>query len=119
MTRPQIPVDRLVKLLPLLASDQDGEALSAARAIQRALAAAHCDFHDLCRHLEGAHAVHRLAPPVGHPLIDSLVELAADLTPWERDFVTSVRGQYAQRRRISEKQLEKLLEILSAHRVAA
>lgn len=40
---------KLIKLLPLLASDQDGEVASAARAISRALAADNLDLHDLAR----------------------------------------------------------------------
>ncbi len=40
---------KLIKLLPLLASDQDGEVASAARAITRALAADNLDLHDLAR----------------------------------------------------------------------
>lgn len=44
---------KLVKLLPLLASDQDGEVAGAARAIRRALAADNLDLHDLARILVG------------------------------------------------------------------
>ncbi len=44
---------KLVKLLPLLASDQDGEVAGAARAIRRALAADNLDLHDLARILAG------------------------------------------------------------------
>jgi len=44
---------KLVKLLPLLASEQDGEVAGAARAITRALAADNLDLHDLSRLLTG------------------------------------------------------------------
>jgi hypothetical protein len=38
-------VDRLSKLIPMLGSDQDGEVINAARAIQRALTAENLDLH--------------------------------------------------------------------------
>jgi hypothetical protein len=38
---------KLAKLLPLLASDKDGEVVATARAIGRTLEAAGADFHDL------------------------------------------------------------------------
>lgn len=44
-----LPVESLRKLVPLLASDHDGEVVNAARAIGRALKAAKCDWHDLTR----------------------------------------------------------------------
>lgn len=40
---------KIVKLLPMLASDQDGEVASAARATSRALAADGLDWHDLAQ----------------------------------------------------------------------
>jgi hypothetical protein len=40
-------VPKLVKLLPLFASDKDGEVVATARAIGRTLEAAGADFHDL------------------------------------------------------------------------
>lgn len=46
-----LPVEKLAKLIPLLASDHDGEVVSAARAISRALKAATCDFHDIVKAL--------------------------------------------------------------------
>lgn len=44
---PTDTADKLKKLIPLLGSDQDGEALGAARAIGRTLDAAGLDFHAL------------------------------------------------------------------------
>ena len=42
----------LAKLIRLLASDVDGEALAAVRALGRALKASGCDFHDLASIVE-------------------------------------------------------------------
>ncbi|NEU13556.1 hypothetical protein G3T14_15660 [Methylobacterium sp. BTF04] len=42
---------KLAKLLPLLASDNDGEVVATARAIQRTLSAAGSDFHALAKAL--------------------------------------------------------------------
>ena len=44
---------RLAKLIPLLASDKDGEVVAAARAIERALGAVGKDHHDLTALLVG------------------------------------------------------------------
>lgn len=55
-----LPADKLAKLIPLLASDHDGEVVSAARAIGRALKAANCDFHDIVKALSTAATPHGL-----------------------------------------------------------
>lgn len=47
MTIPPDVAERLEKLIPLLGSDNDGEALGAARAIESTLRAASLDFHAL------------------------------------------------------------------------
>jgi hypothetical protein len=47
MTIPSDVAERIEKLIPLLGSDNDGEALGAARAIERTLRAAGLDFHAL------------------------------------------------------------------------
>jgi exonuclease VII large subunit len=44
-------IKRLVKFIPLLASDQDGEVVAAARAMKRALEAKKLSFHDVVEHL--------------------------------------------------------------------
>jgi hypothetical protein len=44
--------DKIGKIIKLLASDKDGEALAAARALKRALAANGMDFHDLAGAVE-------------------------------------------------------------------
>lgn len=53
--------DKLTKLIPLLGSDNDGEALGAARAIGRTLQAAGLDFHALANRIRpGSAEVHRV-----------------------------------------------------------
>ena len=47
---------KVALLIPLLGSNQDGEVLGAARAIERTLKAAGCDWHDLVKFIA--------APPV-------------------------------------------------------
>jgi hypothetical protein len=56
---------KLTKLLPMLASDQDGEVAGAARAIRRALSAENLDFHDLARILTAQPASDLRRPPFG------------------------------------------------------
>ena len=46
-------IAKLAKLLPLLASDKDGEVVNAAQAIRRLLATVKLDFHDLVAFLTG------------------------------------------------------------------
>jgi hypothetical protein len=52
-------VGRVGRLIRLLASDRDGEALAACRALGRELAAAGLDFHDLADRIEQPPAVDR------------------------------------------------------------
>jgi hypothetical protein len=44
---------KIARLLPLLASDQDGEVVAAVRAIERLLQGAGADWHDLTRIVAG------------------------------------------------------------------
>ncbi|MFD0846908.1 hypothetical protein [Sphingosinicella xenopeptidilytica] len=52
---------KLAKLIPLLGSDRDGEALATVRALERTLRAAGLDFHALAAAVE-----HEEAQPVHH-----------------------------------------------------
>jgi len=56
---------KLAKLVRLLASPREGEALAAARAIERTLASEGGDIHDLADVLTGP--APRQAPPASHP----------------------------------------------------
>ncbi|WP_019905676.1 hypothetical protein [Methylobacterium sp. 77] len=53
---------KLIKLLPLLGSDIDGEVVSTTRAIARTLASAGADFHDLTESLVRAKVVNAPLP---------------------------------------------------------
>lgn len=133
MTAAALPTSvlpRVGALLRLLGSDQDGEALGAARALGRTLQSAGLDFHAL------ADAVERPATPLDEPegtrrrarkprrsspggvdleparrrrVVDALSRASARgaLSAWEEDFVASVlttlRGS---RPRLSAKQFE-------------
>ena len=48
------PMEKVAILIPRLASDQDGEVVATARAIQRQLAKAGADLHDLAGRLKAA-----------------------------------------------------------------
>ena len=103
---------KLSKLIPLLASDKDGEVVATARAIGRTLAQAGADFHDL------AAAIARTEPPV-EPVcwrhippserVMWLIETRASrfLSPWEQNFCTSILVQlrYRPRSTLSAKQI--------------
>ena len=64
-------IAKLAKLLPMLASDKDGEVVNAAQAIKRLLASVKLDFHDLVTFLSGNET--QL-----HELLRSLFEKEAD-----------------------------------------
>jgi hypothetical protein len=49
-------------LIPRLATDQDGEVVATARAIQRTLGSAGLDYHDLAASIAGAPESHRQHP---------------------------------------------------------
>jgi hypothetical protein len=96
---------KLEKLIPLLASDHDGEVVAAARAIGSALASEGFDLHDLAGSLVPYLAKREtvsatIAPP---PAFDGLSLFEARawldalhkvdwLTPFERDRVDDVRA---------------------------
>lgn len=54
---------RVAKLVPLLASDKDGEVVAAARAIARTLGTAGTDLHDLADTLNRMQTVSGPRPP--------------------------------------------------------
>ena len=59
--------DRLGMLIPLLASNHDGEVVATARAISRTLASAGADWHDLASAVTGPSAQQREPPPPPRP----------------------------------------------------
>jgi hypothetical protein len=103
---------KLALLIPLLASDRDGEALGACRAIGRTLKSAGCDFHDLAAALTTPSPPRRRDawPPDDRELnprcwtdIDrpeqgawlSCMASSHALTRWERNFAFSIGEQIA------------------------
>jgi hypothetical protein len=62
---------KLAKLIPMLGSDRDGEALATVRAIERTLKAAGLDFHALAAAVE-----HEDAQPVRHDTDDPYPDIA-------------------------------------------
>jgi hypothetical protein len=77
---------KLAKLIPLLGSDQPGEVVAAATAIQGLLKKAGCDFHDLVAVIESP-------PPAARPRTDfhepekAEIHVMADFCYQRRDLV--------------------------------
>lgn len=67
---------RLARLVPLLASDRDGEVLATVRAIGRTLAGAGLDFHALAAALDAA------PEPATHTLPEEDPDHWSDLAAW-------------------------------------
>lgn len=118
-----LPATLAPKLDPLirrLATNHDGERLATVAALERTLAAARADFHDLADavvagakpHTEhSASPYHRWrapAPDVATMLNDLLDH--PDLSDWEYG-VESIWSQYCRRWRLSDRQLEKIEDI--------
>jgi hypothetical protein len=115
-----LPASLAPKLDPLirrLATNHDGERLATVAALERTLAAAQADFHDLAdvvvagvkpraEHRASPHRHWRPTPDAAAMLADLLGH--PDLSAWERDFVESVYGQYRRRWRLSDRQLQVL-----------
>lgn len=100
MTRAALPsvAPKLAKLLPLLASDRDGEVLGAVVAIRRTLATAGLDLHDLASAMTVDRAP-RSIPERGAPMWRTLnfeqriawlsvLRRSVALSPWEHRFVS-------------------------------
>jgi hypothetical protein len=99
---------KLAKLLPVLASDKDGEVIATARAIGRTLSAAGADWHDLA-------AVLTEPPPAPEPefklpFIIRCLHGHPALTDWESRFIASIAAQQARGRTLSEKQRAAILK---------
>jgi hypothetical protein len=116
MNLPAPIASKISKLLPLLASDKDGEVLGAARAIHRTLQSAGSDLHDLAARLSRDNAPPdpeldadpppqaQKPPPWGKPAApcrwgdlspderkNALVIISTlSLSDWERRFLASI-----------------------------
>lgn len=95
---------KLTKLLPLLGTNHDGEALAAVRAIERTLKSAGLDFHDLASSLEAAATLNRDPQTWEEVAIWCRENDHGHLTPKEREFVTSVAAQLVCGRQPTEAQ---------------
>jgi len=91
---------KLEKLLPLLASDKDGEVLSAVAAIRRTLERHGLDLHDLAKVLGRAEPPDTVGPLAWRDIPESeqagwLAEMRGSrrLSPWEKDFCSSILAQ--------------------------
>jgi hypothetical protein len=94
--------ERLRKLVLLLSSPQDGEVIGAARAIDRALRSAGCDWHDLVNQLDGTSMNTSGADQSRdwHPMRDYCLRHERLLRPREYEFVASLatwRGSLTER----------------------
>jgi hypothetical protein len=102
---------RVSRLIPLLGSDHDGEALGAARAITRTLRSRGLTLHDLAEALSGSIRAVQVAPPCWAAMsrpqqLDALECLLANgrLTDWERSFCADIRSDLYARSEQSPKQ---------------
>jgi hypothetical protein len=89
MTAPlAVVAPRVAQLIKLLGSDRDGECLAAARALQRTLAAAGQDFHDLADAVESATGSKiRLGPERSAPAHHHECGDHRSMARWVRDSV--------------------------------
>jgi hypothetical protein len=91
MLAPLVP--KLVRLIPRLASNHDGEIVATVKAIGRVLESSGLDFHDL------AHAVSHAPPPRWRELeseqaaIDICLTHPQALNDWERRFLAGIASQ--------------------------
>ena len=104
---------RLAQLIPLLASDKDGEVVATARAIGRTLKQAGSDFHDLAATLRSmpatrvtaasshTHASPRCWDDICREDQDNWLwsmSVSGSLTSWERNFAASILSHLAGQR---------------------
>jgi hypothetical protein len=101
---------KLTALIPLLASDHDGEVVATVHAIRRMLQAAGLDLHTLAAILTAAPdekpAAHE--QPAAHPepepwrstvldLLRTHAECSLCLSRWDREFLGNLAGYYTKR----------------------
>jgi hypothetical protein len=104
---------KLSKLIPMLATDHDGEVVATVRAISRTLKGAGLDFHNLVEALCERQPAHTSAPAASpEPAPSSLLDIAnwcrahaiGRLNLVERKFVCDMVERLSKGRRISQKQ---------------
>jgi hypothetical protein len=98
--------EKIARLIPLLASDKDGEVNATVCAMARTLKSGGCDFHDLASALMNSEIV--ASSDRGKYSFDEIWRCPT-LTDWEREFVNSIAKQsHRSGFKLSEKQ-EKVL----------
>jgi hypothetical protein len=102
---------KLAKILPLLASDKDGEVIATARAIGRMLAGAQADWHDLVRVLTEPPAENYPDHGADLPFVLRCLHRHPSLDAWESDFIASIARLQARKRSLSDKQRAAVLRI--------
>lgn len=118
-----LPAELLPRLDPLirrLATDHDGERVATVAALERVLATAGANFHDLAGALTAPQIIILPGAPQTAPGRASWADLLAmsaeldghaDLSPWEADFITGVRGALRRGYPLSSKQCRTLQKI--------
>ena len=118
MTAIEPIADKLSKLIPLLGSPVDGEALSAVRAIDRTLKSAGSDWHDLASALNSRPGATKTAPtpkpkpppppePIDRAAVMTMARAVAEAsrsTDWEREFAASIASRLERGSRLTGKQ---------------
>jgi hypothetical protein len=116
---------RLAQFIRLLSSDQDGEVVSAARALCRTLASSGLDIHAVAAVVEHATLVSTAAPRAAEPppsdwqgAVRWLASRPHLLNQWEIGFITSLQGWTGDE--LTDAQMKKLDAIYAkVQRVAA
>jgi hypothetical protein len=114
MTGASLDRDRLARVLGMLGSAHDGEALAAARQAERLRAEAGLTWGEIL--LLRLPAPRRQHVETFADAIEFVLNFEETLTPWERDFALSLRRQ---RSPISTKQIAILDQLLGKVRRAA
>ncbi|MBN8998870.1 MAG: hypothetical protein J0H54_05590 [Rhizobiales bacterium] len=120
MTRlPATVIDSIAKMLPRLATTHDAEVVATARAMQRTLASAGADLHDVVALIEAGSAASRPRTELGHVEVIALAEKLldrrrCDLNNVETQFVRDMRAaakRFKSKLRISPKQADWLRQL--------
>ena len=104
---------KVARLVAMLATDHDAEALAAVRALQRVLDANGHDINDLAAVIEGQQAAQD-RPGRQEPHAEAMLKAllaSAVLTPWERGYCSDLARLIYRGARLSPTQLGKLAEI--------
>ena len=104
---------KVARVIAMLATDHDGEALAAVRALHRVLDANGLDLNDLAAVIVGQQAAQD-RPGRQEPHAEAMLKAllaSAVLTPWERGYCSDLARLIYRGARLSPTQLGKLAEI--------